>query len=888
MKTFKATALISLVLAFSGIYISAQQSQVIDAASADSLDKARPVDSVKPGGDIVLNNISSTAAGGPWSSPSTWVGGIVPGSGDSVTIVGGSAVMVDTSASAGTLTVGSGGSPAVLTFDPGTARSLTVSGDLTINGAADVLTTPTTGTVTNHSISVGGSLTNNGILDLSTNSDQAGADLTFIGAANNTFGGSGSVTDIRTITMNKGTSRDNILDLTASNFTVRGGTTDSAASAFLTLTNGTFKISGTFTGNHRTTASANYTVPVTAGFWLNNPNYTVAAQHGSLTFSGLLRVSAGKLNVGTAAEDVLGFTNTTASSVIIEGGEIAVSGGFGVFLDSATFTYNQSGGKVTTCMSPEAGACFCLRGGAMFGLGESVTMSGGDVVIQNASTSDFEDYLYEPGNEANMLNLTGTTLHFGNAATVSTQPFTAVGLMPNIAIDTTVGPQKLLLNPRHSGAANNLVRNVNIGVNGALEMAPTTGSLPAANLVFDGNTFINDGTFKVINKGFVIHGNNPAADVTYSGAGVVNGTLTSIYADCHSVTFDPSVSGLRAFLLEIHGTDLINSSKITLGENSLATVNVFDNGKFDSTPFYDVGTTGVAITYHSDNTTGSEIPASRILNALTFATTHGTVDGGDLTVTGNFNVSNILSLGTNKITHLGQTTSTQGYVDGTIIRPFTATGQTYAYIVGQNFRSIATVTVNGIQANPTNLSATAIDSTLSGLPAGTSASRHWKLESTGNLSGSLQLQYDATDVSGNAANYRLWRSVGGDPPVLCPNSSANAATRRVTCNNIPDLSGDWGIAEWVDPGPITLSGRILAANGAGIPNSLVTLSGGNLPAPITVQTGTLGYYIFQNVQAGQVYTITAGAKRYRFDVTEIAFVPTDSKFDLNFVARAQD
>jgi hypothetical protein len=886
MKTFKTTALISLVLAFSGIYISAQQSPAIDVASADSLDKVRPVDSVKPGSNIVLNNISSTAAGGPWSSPSTWVGGVVPGSGDSVTIVGGSAVMVDTSALAGTLTVGSGGSPAVLTFDPGTARSLTVSGDLTINGATDILTTPTAGTVTGHTIAVGGSLTNNGILDLSTNSDQAGADLTFTGAANNTFGGSGPVTDIRTITMNKGTSRDNILDLTVSNFTVRGGTTDSAASAFLTLNNGTFKISGTFTGSHRTTGSANYTVPVTAGFWLNNPNYTVAAQHGSLTFSGLLRVSAGKLNVGTAAEDTLGFTSTTASTAIIEGGEITVSGGFGLFLDSATFTYNQSGGKVTSCVFPDASACFSLRGGAMFGLGESVTMSGGDVVIQNASTSSFEDYSYEPGNEANILGLTGTTIHFGNGATVSTDPFTAVGLMPNIAIDTTVGPQKLLLDPRHSGGANNLVRNVNIGVNGTLEMA--TGSLPPANLVFDGDTFVNNGTLKVINKGFVIHGSNPAADVTFSGTGVASGTLTSIYADCHSATFDPSFGNFRAFLLEIHGADLINSSKITLGQNSLATVNVFDNGKFDSTPLYDVGATGVAITYHSDNTTGCEIPANRILNALTFATIHGTVDGGDLTVTGNFNVSNILSLGTNKLTHLGQTTSTQGYVDGTMIRPFTAAGQLYTYIVGQNFRSIATVTVNGIQTNPTDLAVTAIDSTLSGLPAGTSASRHWKLESTGNLSGGLQLQYDASDVSGSAGNYRLWRSVGGGPPVLCPNSSANTASRRVSCSSIPDLSGDWGIAEWVDPGPITLSGRIVTANGAGISNSLVTLSGGNLPAPITVQTGTLGYYIFQNIPAGQAYTITAGAKRYRFDITQRSLVPTASMADLDFVARAQD
>src|ERR1044072_4345879 len=181
MKTFKITALAAITLLSSVIYTFAQER----AAPAGALGgvKIRVMAPLtkddQSNGESVLSSISSTAAGGVWSSPSTWVGGVVPGSGDSVTIVGGSAVIVDTTASAGTLTVGTGGTPAVLTFDPFAARSLTVAGDLTINGATDILTTPSTGTVTNHALTVGGSLTNNGIFDLSTNSNQAGADLIF-------------------------------------------------------------------------------------------------------------------------------------------------------------------------------------------------------------------------------------------------------------------------------------------------------------------------------------------------------------------------------------------------------------------------------------------------------------------------------------------------------------------------------------------------------------------------------------------------------------------------------------------------------------------------------------------------------------------------------------
>src|SRR5688572_16478084 len=68
-----------------------------------------------------LASISSTGAGGLWSSPSTWAGGVVPGAGDDVTIVGGSAVVIDTDVTVANLTVGDGTlNPGVLTFDPST------------------------------------------------------------------------------------------------------------------------------------------------------------------------------------------------------------------------------------------------------------------------------------------------------------------------------------------------------------------------------------------------------------------------------------------------------------------------------------------------------------------------------------------------------------------------------------------------------------------------------------------------------------------------------------------------------------------------------------------------------------------------------------------------
>ncbi len=65
--------------------------------------------------------------------------------------------------------------------------------------------------------------------------------------------------------------------------------------------------------------------------------------------------------------------------------------------------------------------------------------------------------------------------------------------------------------------------------------------------------------------------------------------------------------------------------------------------------------------------------------------------------------------------------------------------------------------------------------------------------------------------------------------------------------------------------PVTnasLGGRILTSGGAGIRNAFVTLSGGNLPSPVSVSTGSFGYYNFQGLQAGMTYTITVATKKY--------------------------
>ncbi len=82
----------------------------------------------------------------------------------------------------------------------------------------------------------------------------------------------------------------------------------------------------------------------------------------------------------------------------------------------------------------------------------------------------------------------------------------------------------------------------------------------------------------------------------------------------------------------------------------------------------------------------------------------------------------------------------------------------------------------------------------------------------------------------------------------------------------------------------SLGGRVLTAGGSGIPNSFITLSGGNLPNPITVRTNSFGFYNFQELQTGQEYTATVSTKQYSFAQPTQIITLNDNVGDFNFVA----
>jgi Carboxypeptidase regulatory-like domain len=137
-------------------------------------------------------------------------------------------------------------------------------------------------------------------------------------------------------------------------------------------------------------------------------------------------------------------------------------------------------------------------------------------------------------------------------------------------------------------------------------------------------------------------------------------------------------------------------------------------------------------------------------------------------------------------------------------------------------------------------------------------------------------------VMGSESQYSVYRISGG---VAQPVSGTYDTTNnRFTVAGVSSFS-PWTLAE---SGPtvadVSISGRVLTADGRGIRNVTMTLidQNGN---PRTALTSSFGYYTFDNVASGQTYVLGVSAKRYRFNDSQRTVAAYDSLANVDFVAR---
>jgi len=740
-------------------------------------------------------NISSTGTGGNWSSTGTWVGGVVPTATDNVTIADGATVTVDiTTAVAWTVTVGSGsGSAAILQYDATTtAKTLTVGSNVTINGNGTILSNTTSpGSATSHVLSLGGNMAINGAGIFNGNgSTNSKLNLTFTGATDNTFTTSATSTmSVNTVTVNKGTGFTNTLD-----FNPGVNWTNAAGSQGFLITAGKLKISGTTTISNTVFATNSYTV--SGGFWLSNPNFTVTAQGASPTIggSGQLRISSGTYNVGTATGNSVGFSS--GANILIEGGAINVAGRFGVASASNAVTYNQSGGTLT--LNTSTGHTSTTLATWDMGTGaSSITVSGGTVIIQNASTgaSGPRDVR---GNTGYLATFSGGTLQLGNTATAVNFIFRIQGQIPfNVIVDNTTNNKTAQATTSTTTIYGTLTVN--------------TGAIYDCNGItngVNGATVTNNGAIigTVASSRFDFTGAVPQA---YSGTGTLGTTGTPFQgtgvgiANYSNVTLNSPIITAR---VNLFGGTFINSNQITIGNGVLTTCFVqrgggsAASGAFDVTPNFNLVTNQISYSYSTATTavtTGFEIPASRNIGSITVNNTNGfTLAGGNLNLIGGTTPTATLTLGNwnlggNTIT-VGASATTLGAVawtagtiyNGTLTRWFGTTASPTA-IANSNgghfpmgnangnnrnlwlsFSSATALSTGGtISVTHNDASGTTSISSFSdgGVNVDTRTNANWTISQSGCiLGGTINARIQGTNITGvtigNVPNLRFIRA----------------------------------------------------------------------------------------------------------------------------------
>ncbi len=286
------------------------------------------------------------------------------------------------------------------------------------------------------------------------------------------------------------------------------------------------------------------------------------------------------------------------------------------------------------------------------------------------------------------------------------------------------------------------------------------------------------------------------------------------------------------------------------------------------------------------------------------------------TLAGNVNVSNTLYLGGGGPTNVGASTvgigcnatvvgaDASNYIIGNVRKDFCGTG-TFSFPVGttpngsarlsdaekeataEGFTgeySPAVITINS-GTFPSSLTINVVDTWLPGLGQTSSTSRYWNVTETGTLNADMQFQYLNEDVYGNEPAYNVFK-YDGTFTTQQP-GSVNAALNQFTATGVTTFSG-WAAGVLAPTAASAdISGRVLTADGRPIANVRVVLAGGPLEESISVYTGHLGYYSFNDLPVGQNYVLTVKSRRFQFTDPSRVVTLNEDLVGFDFMAQPQ-
>ncbi len=400
---------------------------------------------------------------GNWNTATTWTPTGVPTSADNVTIANGHVVTIDVNAVCNGLTVGQGAS-GVLQYSGGTARSLTLGNQLTVN--ANATFSVNAGSAATHSLIIKNNIVCNGKLKFNNSATSRCNTYISNNISNVTFSGTGSLFDFSTIDLNLINST-NVLTINSNTF--------SAIPNFLSLKKGIINFS-TVNAVNITPYNVASIIPFNTGIVLNSPNIKVSTTD-NVNLIGSLTINSGTLNVGNVADRDL---QVSGGIVNVNGGALNVAGKFYSTGINDIFNLTVTNGTITVPSIRSTNTT--IPPFQINGTGSSFNMSNGLIVIPTSGgTTGVQNLGYVVGGSI-FGAVTGGTLQIGSPLTIVNN---------TIQINSTFPVGNLVVNSNRAIArlvTNSLSVNNNVAIN--------TGTLLANNLNLSlGGNWTDNGIF---------------------------------------------------------------------------------------------------------------------------------------------------------------------------------------------------------------------------------------------------------------------------------------------------------------------------------------------------------------------------------------------------------
>ncbi|HEY0656277.1 MAG TPA: PKD-like domain-containing protein [Chryseosolibacter sp.] len=571
-----------------------------------------------------------SAQSGPWTTPSTWTGGVVPTSANNVVIRNGHDITVSTSVAAASLTIANSTdvNPTTLTV----SGELAVTNNITINNLGNTNVQAIfdgTGRITASSLTVGGTTNPTGTVYTAFASRVA--ELTLSGNLNVTSRVNGG-----------GTNFNNAYFIFDAGITTVTGTVTLTSPHASNVTNLWGNGGGTETGTLVLLASGN---PISTSGAVNvDFNGTSATvEYGASAAQTVYSPTTSYRNLtlsGSGAKTLSGFTINNTLRIEEQATTTGTVPNYSV---SASIDYRGSIGQVTGVEFP---AAFGGSGGIRINnpsgvtLGANRNIGGNPLYIGDAvSNSVFNDggrTLTATGT----LNLTSGTFNIGSAT--SGTSFPAFGTR-NIGVGTTVAyiadlPQTVASAPGYSnlslsgsglktaGGALNVGNNLNNTA--TLDMLAFT--LTVTNTIGNAGGIIR---FSGATNGLAI----PTGRIEYTGGAqaVAGGT----YNVLHITAAGAKTAGSGITVTDLDNGGVSNAAAILdMGSHSLSVLSSIDNT--NGTISFSGASNGVAISSGTVNYYG----ASQTVDAGTYNNLTINQSSGDAMLAGNATVNGVLTL----------------------------------------------------------------------------------------------------------------------------------------------------------------------------------------------------------------------------------------------------